>query len=129
MVASRRGWQIWIGIGFQMPIMASRLLLSRVEGSPTFRFLKVGRALIARLGMEATHVTAEFRPDPNDEMLGSLTGAHRRCVRTSSPSYEYARYDFGEGDPVLFERLILPVSDGGERVTHLVGLALLSGSI
>jgi PAS domain S-box-containing protein len=99
------------------------------EGSPTFRFLKVGRALIARLGMEGTHVTAEFRPDPNDEMLGSLTGAYRRCVRTSSPSYEYARYDLGDGDPVLFERLILPVSDDGERVTHLVGLALLSGGI
>ena len=43
--------------------------------------------------------------------------------------FEYARYDLGEGEPVLFERLILPVSDDGERVTHLVGLALLSGGI
>ena len=99
------------------------------ERSPTFRFLKVGRALIARLGIHGTDVTAEFRPDPNDEILGSLTGAYRRCVRTSSPSYEYAHYDTGEGDPVLFERLILPVSEDGERVTHLVGLALLSGGI
>jgi hypothetical protein len=129
MVASRRGCPVWIGIDFLMPSMAFTVAVEPGEGSPTFRFLKVGWALIARLGIQGTDVAAEIRPDPNDEILGSLTGAYRRCVRTSSPRYEYARYDLGEGEPVLFERLILPLSDDGERVTHLVGLALLSGGI
>jgi hypothetical protein len=72
-------------------------------------------------------VDAGEGPDPDDEVLGSLAGAYRRCERTSAPSYEYAKYDFGDGDPVLFERLVLPASDDGERVSHLVGIALFSG--
>ena len=94
-----------------------------------FRYLRVGRALLARLGrpLENSSVTAELQPNPDDEVLGSLAGAYRRCARTLSPSYEYAKYDFGDGAPVLFERLVLPVSDDGVQVTHLVGVALFSG--
>nr|WP_294520695.1 PAS domain-containing protein [uncultured Rhodopila sp.] len=93
-----------------------------------FRFLQVGAALEKRLGRKlgGTLVSELGWPAQDDEVLGSLEGAYRRCARTRSPSYEYASYDFGDGAPVMFERLILPVSDDGEHLTHLVGIALFS---
>jgi PAS domain S-box-containing protein len=96
--------------------------------SVNFRFLRVGSALEGRLGRKlGGTLTSELGgPAHDDEVLGSLEGAYRRCARTWSPSYEYASYDFGDGDPVMFERLILPVSDDGEHVTHLVGIALFN---
>jgi CheY-like chemotaxis protein len=95
-----------------------------------FRFLRVGAALEARLGQSLGGLlTSEAGlPEQDEEVLGSLEGAYRRCARTMSPSYEYASYDFGDDAPVLFERLILPVSDDAERVTHLVGIALFTGN-
>jgi CheY-like chemotaxis protein len=93
-----------------------------------FRFLQVGAALEARLGRKlGGTLTSDLGwPSQDDEVLGSLEGAYRRCARTRAPSYEYASYDFGDGAPIMFERLILPVSNDGERVTHLVGIALFS---
>jgi len=35
-------------------------------------------------------------------------------------------HDFGDGAPVLFERLILPVLDGLEHLTHFVRMVLFS---
>ena len=95
----------------------------------SFRFLKVGRALLDRLGcsLEELNGTLDRLSNTDDEVLGSLANAYRRCTRTLSPSYEHARFDFGDGMPVSFERVILPVSNDGERVTHLVGLAVFSG--
>nr|WP_294546405.1 PAS domain-containing protein [uncultured Rhodopila sp.] len=93
-----------------------------------FRFLRVGAALESRLGRKlGGTLTSELGgPAQDDEVLGSLEGAYRRCARTQSPSYEYASYDFGDGAPVMFERLILPVSDDAEHLTHLVGIALFN---
>jgi hypothetical protein len=94
-----------------------------------FRFIKIGRALLPRLGrpMENTRIVVGEEPDSNDEVFGSITAAYRRCVSTSMPSYEYARFDFGDAEPVLFERLVLPASNDGETLTHLIGVALFSG--
>jgi PAS domain S-box-containing protein len=93
-----------------------------------FRFLHVGAALEGRLGrrLGGTLVSELGGPAQDDEVLGSLEGSYRRCARTQAPSYEYASYDFGDGAPVMFERLILPVSDDGHRLTHLVGIALFT---
>lgn len=93
-----------------------------------FRFLHVGAALETRLGRKlGGTLTSELdSPAQDDEVLGSLQGAYRRCARTQSPTYEYASYDFGDGEPVMFERLILPVSDDGAHLTHLVGIALFN---
>ena len=95
----------------------------------TFRFLTVGRALLDRLGHSLEDLNGSLDLAPNDEVPGSLASAYRRCARTLSPNYEHARFDFGDGMPVSFERLILPVSNDGEQVTHLVGLALFSGDL
>jgi CheY-like chemotaxis protein len=93
-----------------------------------FRFLRVGRALTERLGrpLDGTLAFGEEAGGSGDDVLGSLESAYRRCARAFSPSYEYARYDFGDGEPVVFERLVLPASDDGTRVTHLVGIALFT---
>jgi hypothetical protein len=102
-----------------------------VGESIRFRFERVGRALSTRLGQELNGTIApgpEELPQADDEVLGSLDTAYRRCVRTFRPSYEFANYDFGDGAPVTFERLLLPVSNDGETITHLVGIVLFSPS-
>ena len=43
-----------------------------------------------------------------------------------APCYEHLRFDFGDGDGVAFERLLVPFSSGGKRVTHVVGLVVYS---
>jgi hypothetical protein len=107
---------------------AFTVVVERVGEDVRFRYLQVGAALQARLGHSLQGVlTSDVMPPEQDEaMLGLLEGAYRRCVRTIAPSYEYMSFDFGDDAPVLFERLILPVSDDGEQVTHLVGLALFN---
>ena len=87
--------------------------------APAFRYVAVGPALAARFG-QAMEGAA---PEP-DGALGSLFDGYRRCVRTGMPTYEYTRYRLAEAPPVLFERLLLPLSDDGAMLTHLAGIAL-----
>jgi PAS domain S-box-containing protein len=114
--------------GLPQAANAFTVALEPAGNSVNFRFLHVGAALEARLGRKlGGSLTSEIGwPAQDDEVVGSLEGAYRRCARTQSPSYEYASFDFGDGDPVMFERLILPVSDDGEHLTHLVGIALFN---
>ena len=97
----------------------------------TFRYLRVGHALVSRLGrsMTGTTLSVPAEVDPDNEILGSLEAAYHRCAHLLAPSYEYMRHSFSDNDAVLFERLILPVSDDGKHVTHLVGIALFSGNV
>nr|WP_294509911.1 PAS domain-containing protein [uncultured Rhodopila sp.] len=100
-----------------------------IGDSVRFRFERVGRALSARLGQDLDGTIApgpDDLPQAEDEVLGSLDTAYRRCIRTFKPSYEFANYDFGDGDPTTFERLLLPVSNDGATITHLVGIVLFS---
>lgn len=96
----------------------------------TFRFLSVGRALGMRAGraLEGQVVCAGSDPMTADEALGSLVGAYVRCTRSRTASYEFARYELGDGAPTLFERLLLPFSDDGAVVTHLAGAVLISAA-
>ncbi|TDH59768.1 hybrid sensor histidine kinase/response regulator [Dankookia rubra] len=88
-----------------------------------FRFVSVGRALTDRLGhgLDGTPIggTGEAA-----EVPGSLQAAYRRAARTRAPVFEAADFDFGEGPPLRFERLTLPLSQDGETVTHLIGVVL-----
>lgn len=96
-----------------------------------FRYMHVGRSLVARSGqaMGGTGFATSATNVDDDAVLGSLANVYARSARTFAPSYDYARYDFGDGEPVLFERLILPMSDDGERVTHLIGMVLFAGDV
>ncbi len=90
------------------------------------RYVRVGAALTARLGRSLIgEVIVEDRG--GDEVLGSLTAVYGRCARQRMPVYQSARYDFGDGAPVTFERLILPLSADGAAITQLVGVALFDG--
>jgi hypothetical protein len=92
-----------------------------------FQFRRVGAALAGRLADELTECSADpFSKLPASEALGSLLGAYRDCERTRSPSYEYVRYNFGKNAPVLFERLLMPLSANGKTPTTLVGIALFT---
>ena len=104
---------------------ADRLFVARVDplesGGVAFHFLSVGRKLRAELGSPMAD-----RGAASEEAFGTLESAYLRAVRTRAPSYEYARYRFDDGPPVLFERLLLPVSDAGAGVSHLLGVVMLA---
>ena len=100
------------------------------------------------LAVDLTRLPMEFRIEPSasragrlalktiggidiavtgDEALGSREAAYRRCVRSRRPSYEYARFALGDGQPVVFERLLLPFSDDGSLVCKLVAMVVVDG--
>ena len=94
---------------------------------PRFRYIRVGSALEQRLGQRlAGQQTSKADAHPSNDYVGSLEGAYRRCARTLTPSYEYANYNFGDGVPITFERLILPLAGMNGRITHLIGVVLFS---
>ena len=96
-----------------------------VEGVPTFRYIQVGSALEARLGRSINGLpTSEVILQNTEVCLGSLEGAYRHCARTLAPTYEYVNYDFGDGLPVTFERLILPLADAKGRIEYLMGMVV-----
>jgi signal transduction histidine kinase len=92
---------------------------------PVFRFVRVGPALTEALRRAQGDALTD--PEASGEaMFGTLDGAYRRCARTRAPVYQSARYDFGDGAPVSFERLLLPASEDGETISHLVGIVLIN---
>lgn len=91
---------------------------------PRFRYTRIGSALEQRLGRGLAGLPTGAHP--GNDYVGSLEGAYRRCARTLTPSYEYANYNFGDGAPITFERLILPLAGMNGRITHLIGVVLFS---
>ena len=90
---------------------------------PLFHYLSVGKSLTDQLskhrGGELVSQEAE-----GDNVIGTLDGVYRRCARTAAPLFQSSDYDFGDGKPFHFERLILPASDNGQTITHLIGIVL-----
>jgi hypothetical protein len=54
--------------------------------------------------------------------------AYRRCARGTAPCYEHLRFRFSEHENLTFERLLVPLSRGGQQVTHVAGLVVHSGA-
>jgi PAS domain S-box-containing protein len=96
------------------------LTIAEVDGDEAIRFVEVGRSLTERLGRPVNG--GDFESDDPE----SLKEAYRRCGRTKAPCYQHIKFNFGGGDVVCFERLLLPFSRG-ERGTHIVGLVVYSG--
>ncbi len=90
-----------------------------------FRFVSVGAALTTRLGRSLDGAAIPSMPEDED-VLGELYATYRRCARNLNPVYQAARLDFGDGSPLHLERLVLPISENSQTVTHLVGIALFS---
>jgi signal transduction histidine kinase/CheY-like chemotaxis protein len=78
-----------------------------------FTVVRMGAALAARLSHDRLGVTVWSH---DDDMLGSLQQACRRCAH-----FDYARVRLDNTTLLLFERLVLPLSDDGESVTHMLG--------
>jgi CheY-like chemotaxis protein len=94
---------------------------------PTFRYLKLGSTLsaeLAKLAGDGVAVTGDASLDET-EIIGTLDAAYRRCARTRSPVFQSAEYEFGDGRPFHFERLILPAAYDGQTITHLIGIVLI----
>lgn len=97
------------------------LTVASISDNGDVRFVEVGRALTERLGrLISQEDVATDEPD-------SLADAYRRCARGGVPCYEHLRFDFGDDNVVTFERLLVPFSRGGPRVTHIAGLVVYSG--
>ena len=96
-----------------------------------FRFRTAGRALEERLGRPLAGAIVGTG-QPADDALASVFGeadgaAYQRCVTGRGAYYDYARFALDSGQPVLFERLLLPLAaDGGEQVTQVFGVALFT---
>ncbi|MFC7736673.1 hypothetical protein ACFQX4_12635 [Roseomonas sp. GCM10028921] len=89
---------------------------------PRFSYRSVGRGAGGAAGSSpAGRHGGAGRPGGGAGLAG---GACRRCARTLRPLYQAARYDLGDGVPLRFERLILPVSADGREISELIGVAL-----
>ncbi|WP_090561792.1 PAS domain-containing protein [Belnapia rosea] len=106
-----------------------RIAVEGPRGSPGFRFLSMGAVLAARRDHSLVGECVGGDTE-TDEMLGGLAGIYERCARFGVPCHDFARYGLGEdGEPILFERLILPLAAvGATGPTQLVGIAYLTGS-
>jgi PAS domain S-box-containing protein len=101
---------------------SDNLIIAEVDHAktpPGVRFVSIGKALTERLGRliedQDMVLTAA-------EIIGTEDGAYRRCIRSAKPGYEYASFNLGRSGAVFFERLLLPFSDDGQRITHIVGM-------
>lgn len=99
------------------------LAVDAAGSDAAFRFVSAGAAITVRLGRPLSGTPAEALELASDTP-GSMMAAYRRCLRTTAPIFESARFDLGDGPALRFERLMLPLSEDGRRVTHLVGVVL-----
>ena len=83
--------------------------------------LEVGKALTERLGRSIESADLQVTGEE------SLATVYLRCTHTAHPSYERLRFDFGDGEPVTLERLLVPFCADGPRVSHVAGMVVISG--
>ncbi|MGL5837568.1 MAG: PAS domain-containing protein [Sphingorhabdus sp.] len=89
---------------------------------PGFRVESMGAALVARLGRS---FVGEHIDQEHEDTFGSMGAAYQRCGATLSPTYDWARYRFVDGQTFI-ERLVLPFSNDGAHITHLVAFVLIT---
>jgi PAS domain S-box-containing protein len=96
------------------------LTIAAITPDHNIDFVQLGRGLVERYGR---HIE-----DGAIEDTAALTPIYQRCGQTKDPCHEMLRFDFGDGDPMTFERLLVPFSSSdGCLVTHVVGLAVFRG--
>jgi hypothetical protein len=108
----------WSGLEWMFTVTVDRTV-----DPALFHVVHVGDALARRLDRP---LDGEPVGLSGEELPVSQEAAYRRCARSRSPCYEHARIALGDGQPVSFERLLLPFSNDGRAVTHLLGMAVFS---
>ncbi len=103
--------------------LRDNLIVAEVDNQttpPSLRFVSVGKALTERIGLR---LAGQDVLVTEAEILGTEDGAYRRCIRSAKPAYEYAYFNLAQGRSFFFERLLLPLSDDGRTISHIVGMA------
>ncbi|MGN6570473.1 MAG: hypothetical protein ACTHLO_03555 [Pseudolabrys sp.] len=87
-----------------------------------FRFVYFGDRLAAWLGE-----TLQGRVVRDDalERFGSLKAAYHNCVEQQVPACDRVHFDFGGGDTMSFERVVVPLFDAGQAVSHVGGAVMI----
>jgi PAS domain S-box-containing protein len=60
------------------------------------------------------------------DIPGTVEATYRRCARLRQPMYEFSRLGAGDPDEPINERLFLPCSADGKKVTHVVGMSIFN---
>jgi PAS domain S-box-containing protein len=98
------------------------LTIAAVSADQHVNFVQIGRGLVERLVSPMNDQAGTI------EDIATLVPIYQRCAQTRDPCHEMLRFDFGDGDPMTFERLLVPFSSTDARVvTHVVGLVVFSG--
>ena len=87
-----------------------------------FRFTHFGARLADWLG---NSLEGQLIGDNASERFGSLAAAYRACLEHQTPTYEAMHYDFGGGETVSFERVVVPLFDENQTVSHLGGAVMI----
>jgi hypothetical protein len=87
-----------------------------------FRFIRFGSRLTGWLGES---LEGRLVGDDAPERFGSLAAAYRACREHQTPTYESMRFDFGGGETVSFERVVVPFFAADQSVSHLGGAAMI----
>ena len=87
-----------------------------------FRFTFFGGRLAAWLGES---LEGRLVPDDALERFGSLKATYRSCVEQQVPAYDSVHFDFGGGDTMSFERVVVPLFDAGQIVSHVGGAVMI----
>jgi PAS domain S-box-containing protein len=100
------------------------LTIAAIGPQEQVRFVEIGRSLSEELD----------HPLSQGAVIGGetegLDETYRLCARKAEPSHEFLRFDFGDGDPLTFERLLAPFcTNGGQTATHVVGIAIFDGAM
>lgn len=104
-------------------ILASTSYVVEIAGTidvPTFRFVKASAQLEQRLDRP---LMDRFVTSADDDALGSLGRALTRATKGVA-HYDFTRFRAGHAK-VQFERLLLPLSDNGVDVTHILGVVTI----
>jgi len=98
------------------------LTIAKIEVGGKLQFVEIGRLLRGELG----------RTLGDQDLVGddptSMAEVYMQCAKRGEPCHEFLRFDFGDDEPLSFERLLVPFSASGSApVTHVVGVAILEG--
>lgn len=97
------------------------VLVNPDEPGGRLRLLRIGRAL-----QHALDTAGGGEIGMASALAGSLGDTYRRTAASAVPRYERARYSFGDEPVAGFERLIMPASLDGQRVSHVIGVVAFS---
>lgn len=133
MVAAYEAWRQACLDGHRLPsrkileplekILTTTAYVVEIAGTidvPTFRFVKASAQLEQRLDRP---LQDRFVTSADDDALGSLGRALARATKGVA-HYDFTRFRAGP-TKIHFERLLLPLSDNGVDVTHILGVVTI----